>query len=56
MGASARRPGRRFVPDDGYALSEARQQAGVLKNLLVAIERKREGIPVNPDDDLAGFY
>jgi hypothetical protein len=34
---------------------EARQQAGVLKNLLVAIERKRAGLPVIVDDDLAGL-
>jgi hypothetical protein len=38
------------------ALSEARQQATVLRHLLGAIERKREGIPVNDDDDLAGLF
>jgi hypothetical protein len=49
------RDGDLYLSIDG-ALSEARQQAGVLKNLLVAIERKREGLPVNADDDLAGIY
>jgi hypothetical protein len=49
------RDGDIYVSVDG-ALSEARQQAGVLKNLLVAIERKREGIPVDNDDDLAGLF
>jgi hypothetical protein len=38
------------------ALSEARQQATVLRHLLGAIERKREGLPVNADDDLAGLF
>lgn len=48
------RDGDLYVSVDN-ALSEARQQAGVLKNLLVAIERKRAGLPVIVDDDLAGL-
>ncbi len=33
------------------ALQEARQQAGVLRQLLAEIHRQRAGIPMGPDDD-----
>ena len=49
------RDGDLYLSIDG-ALSEARQQATVLRHLLGAIERKREGLPVNADDDLAGLF
>lgn len=33
------------------ALQEARQQAGVLRQLLAEIHKQRSGIPMGPDDD-----